>query len=405
MTTDDGTLTDVLVTISGDWQFDGVDTVPDYAEVELLVGKDGNWDVVGTSGLIGRNRSLGNAAAGGFSVTGSVTDSSHYSLDDFASNRDGNSVTTTVYAKVRLSLGEYTVEYELTGAEGDEARAGSSSAGWVLDRNSPKHSPSYEQDITRETLDGEDMLALNVDSDGPTSGFYDNQGLKYAESDTDSDWHVGDDARQLVTIYVDPTWETQSNQKHRFGFWFTTGRGGDPSDYNIVTYLDSQAASQLDNAESDQPGFYYWDPASVGDGDGVGDEYDIEYQRLGMPSDVNPQDGGLVTLEFIFHPRYGVSDRLYANGELLKEDPLPPSQTPREDSTKAQYFMNTIVQSVNFGRDEQYLFDDFTLLSSSQVFEAAEQSTTFDVGVTNEGATISVGGSGNADASGQNEDP
>ena len=124
-----------------------------------------------------------------------------------------------------------------------------------------------------------------------------------------------------------------------------------------------------------------------------------------MPSDVNPQDGGFVTLEFVFHPNYGVSDRLYANGELLKKDPFPSSTTPREESTKAQYFMNTIVQSVNFGRDETYYFDDFTLLRSSQVFETAEQSTTFDIGVTNEGATISVGGSGNADASGQNESP
>ena len=406
VTTDDGTITDVTIDVTGDWKFDGFDTVPDFVEVELQVGKSGNWETIGTSGRIGQNTDLGNAHAGTFQVSGSVVNnSSLYALSDFTAGSDGNSANTEVHTRVVLTLHTQNGAYNLTGLSGEGATATSSSAGWIKDRHDPSVSPSYTQTLSVDTSN--EQFELGVDGDGPTSGFYDQQGFKYVETDSDSDWHIGDNARHTGSLYIDGAWESDTDN-HRIGFWFTTGTSGSPNDYNVVEYVDTSTAQQMNSeglTEATSATLLYWDRASVGDDDQFGDQYDIEFVDIGLPSGFNPNNGGWLDLEFVFHPGYGIADRLFANGELLKRDPYPSVTDPFTRQPKATHFMNTIVQSVNYGQDQTYIFDNFALYGANELSPTAMQSTTLSIGVTNEGATVAVGGSGSSSATGTNESP
>ncbi|WP_239639073.1 hypothetical protein [Halorubrum aidingense] len=218
----------------------------------------------------------------------------------------------------------------------DAADNTSTSAGWVVDRRAPE---SWTTDAGR--------LRIDIDESAETSGFYAYQGKKYQDADG-AYWNAGAGSRLSYRFYIDPAWETDS-EAHESGVWPVLGdANGNISAYPILAYQDGDAS---DTGEARFRTYVY---ESDEDGNFVGDEW-ID---LGLPKKlgIDPEAGGWVTVE--------AQLQSLNDGAALKwriDNRLVFDERGYNVFSPSTQFLEFIINSVNFGNDATYYYDDFTL--------------------------------------------
>jgi predicted ribosomally synthesized peptide with SipW-like signal peptide len=226
---------------------------------------------------------------------------------------------------------------------------------WLVDRWAP-------DGFGTDTVGGETALCVSVDEDGPTKDypddtFYDYHGVKYV-TDTGGNgyWNAGDGSTVSSSFYVDPEWEGDG-ENQASGIWV---QGGDEFEnitvYSILEYRDSDTAAADEYTDSDQPGFYVYAQTSPG-------EYGFVY--AGLPSGFDPDTGGWVDIEYELDA--GTAHRWSVNGEELYAD----TAASYDGTTRIQV---PFINSLNFGVDQEYCYDDFALTrSGTELGELAQE--------------------------------
>ncbi|WP_372910428.1 hypothetical protein [Salinigranum sp.] len=218
----------------------------------------------------------------------------------------------------------------------DAADNTATSAGWVVDRRAPE---AWTTD--------EGRLCIDIDETAETSGFYAYQGKKYQDADG-TYWYAGTGSRLSYRFYIDPAWETDG-EPHESGVWPVLGNAsGSISAYPILAYQDSDAS---DTGEAQFRAYVY---ESDEDGNFVTDKW-ID---LGIPKKlgIDPEEGGWVDIEAQLQSfRDGAALKWRINNKLVVDERGYNVFAP---STQ---FLEFIVNSINFGNDATYYYDDFML--------------------------------------------
>jgi len=225
---------------------------------------------------------------------------------------------------------------------------------WLVDRWAP-------DEFGIEDIDGESALCVSVDEDGPTKNypddtFYDFHGAKYVTGTGNGYWNAGDGSKVSYRFYVDPNWEGD-DQKQSSGVWIQGGDElGNITVYSILEYRDSDAATADDYTDSDQAGFYIYAQTSPGT---------YEYVYAGLPSEFDPGTGGWVDVEYELDA--GSAHRWSVNGEELYAD----TAAADDGTTRIQV---PFVNSSNFGSEQKYYYDDFSLTrNGTELGEMAQE--------------------------------
>lgn len=214
-----------------------------------------------------------------------------------------------------------------------------SSPGWVTDRQAPESFTT--------TSDGH--LRINIDETGPTSGFFGYQGKKYQDAGGEY-WLAGNGSTVLsYDFYIDPEWEADDDPQET-GMWPVLGNeSGGLSAYPILAYQDSTAS---ETGEAQFRTYVYESTTSA------------EWVNLGIPSQtgIDPEEGGWVNVTAQLHDLDeddpegpGSALKWRVNGKLVYDERGYNVYSP---STQ---FLEFIINSVNFGNDEDYLYDNLVL--------------------------------------------
>ncbi|WP_277556166.1 hypothetical protein [Halobaculum limi] len=218
----------------------------------------------------------------------------------------------------------------------DAADNTSTSAGWVVDRRAPE---AWTTDAGR--------LCIDIDETAETSGFYAYQGKKYQDADG-TYWNAGTGSRLSYRFYIDPAWETDG-EAHESGVWPVLGNSdGAISAYPILAYQDSDAS---DTGEARFRAYVY-----EADEDGNFDT--AKWIDLGLPKKlgIDPEEGGWVDIE--------AQLQSYRDGAALKwriNNKLVVDERGYNVFAPSTQFLEFIINSVNFGNDATYYYDDFAL--------------------------------------------
>jgi hypothetical protein len=239
----------------------------------------------------------------------------------------------------------------------DAGGVGPTSPGWQVDRKAPYR---WETD----TFDGDDRLEIDIDENGPTSGFYAYQGKKYLPKE-DAHWKTGYGTVLSYRFYIDPEWEGDGNGQQT-GMW---GVIADDDDtivaYPILEYQDSDAS---DTDEARFRVYSYEEFIESDDGDG-----DDGWVDVGLPQSVDPDEGGWVDCEmrWLRHGQFGSGNgkklkggkvNWHVNGSLIYEDNgIPYFATNYDGYGDPTQFFEPILNSRNFGANELYYYDDISL--------------------------------------------
>lgn len=228
----------------------------------------------------------------------------------------------------------------------DADEVGASTAGWLVDRQDTGTWESAQ-------FDGDRRLHIVTDGTGPTSGFRDYQGRKYLP-ESDGHWNTGHGSVLGYRFYVDPAWEKDSGDGvgHETGMWCVIADGGGSiAAYAILEYQDSDANAATDenpsaNPAPDGPQFRMW--LQTG-----------EWLNLGLPrkTRVDPEEGGWVDV----HARMlfdGSTPKVLwhvNDARLATDDTIGTFGNPTT-------FLEPILNTKNFGADEDHYYDDIRLL-------------------------------------------
>lgn len=225
--------------------------------------------------------------------------------------------------------------YNLTfNKDGDVADWTADDPGWQRDRTEP-------EEWVRETGQPlNNVVRKNIDESGPTEGFFAYQGMKYMDAGGDR-W-TAEIPRRLQTsgsIYLDAEWEA-NDQERQTGIWYALGDDeGERNWWEIVEYRSSEATG---NGAS----FRWWDPMEA------------EWVKLGLPEGVNPEKGGWVNLEMRAEPDGSdIETEWKIRGKQMVEESVSLSED-------VDHFQELIVNSRNFGTDDNYHFDNFNAVIS-----------------------------------------
>ncbi|MFC7019441.1 MULTISPECIES: hypothetical protein [Haloarcula] len=227
--------------------------------------------------------------------------------------------------------------FDLDFSDADDAADNtSSSAGWVVDRRAPE---SWTTDSGR--------LCIDIDESAEKSGFYRYQGKKYQDADGEY-WNAGTGSRLSYSFYIDPAWETDG-EAHESGVWPVLGNAnGGISAYPILAYQDSDASDTGD------PQFrtYVYESDEDGNFDGA------KWIDLGLPKKlgIDPEAGGWVDIE--------AQLQQFRDGAALKwriNDKLVVDERGYNVFAPSTQFLEFIFNSINFGTDATYHYDDVVL--------------------------------------------
>lgn len=221
----------------------------------------------------------------------------------------------------------------------DAADAGdntSSSAGWVVDRRAPE---AWTTDTGR--------LCIDIDESAETSGFYAYQGKKYQDADG-AYWNAGTGSRLSYSFYIDPAWE-DDDEAHESGVWPVLGdANGNISAYPILVYQDTDAS---DTGEAQFRTYVY-----ESDEDGTFEEAKWIDLGLAKKLGIDPDEGGWVDIEAQLQGfRDGAALKWRINNKLVADE-----RGYNVFSPSTQY-LELIINSINFGNDATYYYDDIEL--------------------------------------------
>jgi hypothetical protein len=224
---------------------------------------------------------------------------------------------------------------------GDADDVGTNTAGWQVDRSAPE-----TWDIA--TFDGDGRLHINIDESGPTSGFYNEQGKKYLPQ-TGGHWATGHNSTLRYSFYIDPDWEDDGGTRQQTGMWGVVGNANsDIVAYPVLEYQDSDAATNPNEGGPPGDGAQFRMFQQTG-----------EWVNLGLPRQtrIDPDEGGWVDVEFRFlfdggNPRV----QYHVNNALIGvDDTIDMYGDPA-------LFLEPILNSENYGNDEDYYYDDIALI-------------------------------------------
>lgn len=224
---------------------------------------------------------------------------------------------------------------------GDADDIGVNTAGWQVDR--------YEPDVWEvTTFDGDGRLHINIDESGPSSGFYNEQGKKYLP-EQGGHWGTGHNSTLSYSFYVDPDWEDDGGKRQQTGMWGVVGdANSNIIAYPVLEYQDSDAATNPNEGGPPGDGAQFRMFLQTG-----------EWENLGLPrqTQIDPDEGGWVDVEFQFlfkggNPRV----KYYVNNALIGvDDTIDLYGDPA-------LFLEPILNSENFGDDEDYYYDNIALI-------------------------------------------
>jgi len=218
----------------------------------------------------------------------------------------------------------------------DAADNTGTSAGWVVDRRAPE---SWETD--------DDRLCIDIDETAETSGFYAYQGKKYQDADGEY-WNAGTGSRFSYRFYIDPEW-AEDGEEHESGVWPVLGDAdGGISAYPILAYRDADAS------DTDEAQFRAYVYESDEDGNFSG----AKWIDIGLPKKlgIDPEEGGWVDVEAqLQQTNDGAALKWRINNKLVADE-----RGYNVFSPSTQY-LEFIVNSINFGNDATYYYDDIEL--------------------------------------------
>lgn len=232
-------------------------------------------------------------------------------------------------------------ELDFSTGSGDADAVGMSTPGWQVDRYDPD---AWEV----ATFDGDGRLHINIDESGPTPGFYSEQGKKYLPEEG-GHWATGHNTTLRYRFYIDPDWEDDGGKRQQTGMWGVVGNAdSDIIAYPVLEYQDSDAATNPNEGGTPGDGAQFRIFLQTG-----------EWENLGLPrkTQIDPEEGGWVdvAVQFLFeggNPRV----KYYVNNALIGvDDTIDMFGDP-------ELFLEPILNSENFGQDENYYYDDIALI-------------------------------------------
>lgn len=222
----------------------------------------------------------------------------------------------------------------------DAGDVGPNNAGWQVDR---KDTDTWET----ASFDGDDRLHINIDESGPTPGFQSEQGKKYLP-EKGGHWATGHNSSLHYSFYVDPDWEDDGGKRQQTGMWAVIADAdSNIVAYSVLEYQDSDAATNPNEGADPGDGAQFRLFLQTG-----------EWVNLGLPKkiQVDPEEGGWVDVkaQFLFkggNPRV----KWYVNNAFIAEDDTI------DMFGDPALFLEPILNSENFGEDEDYYYDDIIL--------------------------------------------
>lgn len=217
-------------------------------------------------------------------------------------------------------------------SDDDVAMTSASAPGWSPDRSAP-------EEWTRVTgKPHNNVVKKNIDENGPTAGFNRWQGMKYLAAGGES-WgaEIPRRLKASASLYIDPAWE-ENDEERRTGFWYALGNSDDDwTWFEIMEYRSSAVTGD--------------DPSFLRFGSVDGYEYAGRPTRLKTPASFN---GGWITATLFAEPGDSSTEIAWkVGGRTLVED------TFDNDFGDTDHFMDFIVNSVNYGVDQDYYYDNF----------------------------------------------
>lgn len=272
-------------------------------------------------------------------------------------NSDGTKIADTNYWEAETHPGNFQIGLEAYTADGASLLAENyisvgqkplvdlsngtlpSTLEWVVDRAAP-------QTITAQ--DG--AFAFNINEGAETSGFYRFQGARLELSAAD---HQYIDAVNGTTFsadfYIDPNWATDRVGQES-GLWMQMQNTAKTLDgggrFSIAEYLDADAITAIqsnldqtiiDELDGAQGALRFWNS----------DDGWAEYVAFNAT--------GWVNLEFRFEEN---SHSWYVNGNKVYEDL---KTAPGDSVAEVDLLETAIFNSVNYGVDETYLYDNIKM--------------------------------------------
>lgn len=235
-----------------------------------------------------------------------------------------------VSVSVAASRGKlYNLQFN---SDDDVAVYSSSDPGWSPDRAEP------EEWVRVTGQPHNNVVKKNIDEGGDTSGFRAFQGMKYLAAGGES-WNeeIPRRLRASASLFIDPQWESE-NEQRRTGFWYALGNSqGDWTWFEIMEYRSSAVTG-------DDPAFHRF-------GSVEGYEEAGQPTRLDTPAGFN---GGWIDVTLFAEPGDTSTDVTWkVGGQTLFED------TFDNDFGDTNHFMDFFVNSVNYGVDQDYYYDNF----------------------------------------------
>jgi hypothetical protein len=225
-------------------------------------------------------------------------------------------------------------------SDDDAAMFTPSSPGWTPDRAAP-------EEWTRVTGQPyNNVVKKNIDENGTTSGFSRWQGLKYLPAGgtrgSPAGW-VEEIPRRLkasASLYIDPQWEADEEPR-RTGFWYALSNSdGVWTWFEIIEYRSSAVTG-------DEPTFLRF-----GSVEG--------YEEAGLPTRLETPaaaNGGWVRTMLSIEPGGDSTEVAWKiNGQTLFED------TFDNDFGDTDHFGDFFVNSINYGVDQDYYYDGFSVI-------------------------------------------
>ncbi|MEP4766361.1 MAG: hypothetical protein ABJQ21_20135 [Roseibium sp.] len=336
-------------TDGSDWLFESAENADVAAAMQQLLSGDLSNPYIGDN--VGENDSSNPTYVSQNSQNYGFANGNEHLVNAFignAYNGDGTKIDSVNYWEAETHPGNFKIGLEAFTSNGSELLADSyinvgqellidlangagAGAAWQTDRRAVDSIST----VANPEDNTDDVIAINIAESSETSGFHRFQGAKLKSDDGTHYIDAGKGASFSTDLYIDPTWATDGF-KQETGVWIqmqdhakSIGGGGR---FSIAEYLDASAVAEID------PAF---------DLDGAAGALRFWNSTDGWDHYLAVDQTGWVNLTFEFEEN---NHSWYLNGSKVYDT--------TQHASEVDILETVIFNSVNYGEDETYLYDN-----------------------------------------------